>query len=223
MSINEALLQQETVKRVLPNGDGVISVQTISGQGLADGKSFTPATTNSKSLLEFSPLGEFVKAVKLPAIDKNVPALGRILGEGILSSHGVFLPLHPVRNGDTWRRVFNVRVNGKMSRSVVNSRLVGSQRVGLYNTRHVHAVLAAPLAFNMSTRTGKAVTSQHVTGLIKIVYDANVAPKQGIVVRMAAYGKLWMKLQTSTHGTHPASDASEHLVLTIQLGSDMVD
>ncbi len=223
MSINEALLQQETVKQVLPNGDGVISVQTISGQGLADGKSFTPATTNSKSLLEFSPLGEFVKAVKLPAIDENVPALGRILGEGILSSHGVFLPLHPVCNGDTWRRAFNVRVNGRMSRSVVNSRLIGSQRVGLYNTRHVHAVLAAPLAFNMVTRAGKATTYQHVTGLIKIVYDANVAPKQGIVVRMAAYGKLWMKLQSSTHSGQSDREASTHLVLTIQLGSDMVD
>ncbi len=223
MSISEALLQQETVTKVLSNGDGIIRVQTISGQGLADGKSFTPATTNSASLLEFSPQGEFVKALQLPAVDKNVPEIGRVLGEGILSSHGVFLPRYPVHIGSSWNRTFNMRVNGRLSKSVVFSKLVGFQRVGLYNTSHVHAVLAAPLSFTFTLRKGKGMESQHVKGLVKIVYDANVAMPQGIVVRMAAYGKLWMKFIPGKAHSHPAGNKRSNVVLTIQLGSDMVD
>ncbi len=223
VSISEALLQQETVTKVLQNGDGIIKVQTLSGQGIADGKSFVPSTERSASLLQFSPQGEFVKALKLPAADNHVPAIGRLLGEGILSSHGVFLPNHAVHVGSSWTRQFNMRVNGRESKSVVFSRLVGFQRVGLYDTGHVHAVLSAPLAFNITNGQGKGARVQHVRGLVKIVYDANVALSRGIVVRMAAYGKLWMKFVQQHPSRNQKISTPTAIVLTIQLGSDMVD
>ncbi len=234
------LIEQEKVNRILPNGGGELAVSLLSGQGVMNGQTFTPAKSAKPTLITFDSRGDLISAKDLPAEDASVPVLSNLFGSGALSMHGVFLPANPVRTGDTWTKVVTITGLTGNNHATVQATFVKMGQVGRYKTARIHSVMTAPLHTMISSMYQPTMDRSAAVGTLDgkmiMTYDTDLAVAEGKVVRAAGNGKVVVTIHLDNSSPEPRPSRSPQgrsgapsstpqevpMVMFLQLGTDLI-
>ncbi len=212
---SEDMVMAQKVLRILPNHNAVLSIHTNEGRGLNNGQVFKANTTAKPAILTFAPNGDMISFEHLPRADANAPLLGNVLHSGAFSFYGVFLPRHKVSIGQAWVRKVHINgITGKKS-AIVKSKLIGWEKVGLYHTLHIHAVLTAPIKVQLPASSKNKNQQDEMHGTMNTVYDTDLAMPQGIIIRTSSLSSVIVYIR-SKHSITP-------LHLTMQMGNTLVN
>lgn len=229
-NVSADLIEQIQVTHALSNGGGELAVSTVSGNGIINGQPFTSPPTPHPALISFDARGNVTGAKDLPT-SASVPMLANVFGSGALSMQGVYLPIKPVKPGDSWTQKVKITGITGGSLATVKATLVRLEPVGRFRTARIHAVLSTPLNTRLDAHlqpTDRASsTVMTLTGQFSIIYDSNFALDEGKVVRSAGNGSASILIRQITkqpatgHPLKPGSPPA-HMTMKIRMGNNLI-
>ena len=183
---NIGMVIQQRVVKANPDGSAEVAISTVSGLGVVAGQPLKVDINAKPSVITFDARNNIVSIKNLAPSANAGDVTSKIFQSGALSTQGVYLPKHAVKIGDKWTQKVNISGLGQENNGVVETKLVGFAQVGLFETARLRSVMKIP--FVIMDRTAKPPIP--LNGLLNMVYDSNLAVREGKVVRSTGAGDI---------------------------------
>ena len=198
---NISMVIQQRVVKANPDGSAEVAISTLSGLGLVGGQPLKVDINAKPSTITFDARNNIVNIKNLSPSATGNDVTGKIFQSGALSTQGVYLPRQPVKIGDKWTQKVNISGLGQDNNGTVETKLVGFAQVGLFETARLRSVMKIP--FVIVDKTAKPPIP--LNGLLNMVYDSNLALREGKVVRSTGTGDITVVVRAT--GANSASTA----------------
>ena len=213
------LLQSVHVNKSLPKGGGEVSTSTQSGRITQNGKTVATPVKNEVITTTYDAQGNLVKISGLKAPSTGNGTFGGLVGSGALNLQRVYLPLKPVRIGESWTLKVSIAGLPGAGTGSAKATFVRLENVGRYQTARIHAVLTAPLKVYLTadsrTTTDPKRAAQSVTGTLRMEFDSNFAMAEGKVVRSGGSGSAVVDLTPVSATKRPAKSSKSKTGKTV--------
>ncbi len=233
------LLQSVRIEKVTPKGGGEVATTTQSGRILMNGKSVMTPDTNEVIRTTYDAQGNLVKVSGLKQNQGGGGAFGGLVGSGALNLQRVYLPVKPVKIGESWTTKVVIAGLPGAGLGVAKATLVRLEPVGRYSTARIHATLTAPLKLYLTsdshTTTDPKRGAQTVSGTLNMIFDSNFALAEGKVVRSGGSGSALVNLTPISRPARPAaksgktrpvsasSSAPLRVTLQLRIGNNLIE
>jgi hypothetical protein len=204
-----SMVQQVKVNKVLPNGDGELSITTLSTQSSMGGQPGGISTTPSKPIvMTYSPHGNAVAVHNAPSGGVAGEFMfSSLLGSGAVNMSGLYLPTNPVKPGDTWTQ--KVTLPSMANSATIKATFQKVETVGRYRTAHIHTLLSMPvnamLDINLKPTRQAAKAQSTANGTVSMTFDTNFAIAEGKVIRSAGNGNASLSIHMRQPASKPAN------------------
>lgn len=212
----ESVVIRERVAKILPNKAAVIAIKTISGTELLNGSSITPNTKAHSALISITSHGRILSASNASDGMADEGLMVPVLQSGMFTLGTMTLPNFPIHVGQHWNQNIAINSSGKAQQLKMRATFQRVEPVGLYTAASIKSVLSGTLSLPASGLEGKSAGNKNLPCHVWMVFNTDVAIKQGIVLRSAILGDIRLEI-TEPDGSH------KPVLISMQIGSDLID
>jgi hypothetical protein len=204
------MLQQVKVLKALPDGGGVTETTILNSSGMMNGQPIH-IPTDQPITTTLDARGNALSVKGLSNSAPGMAVLNNIFNSGGLKTTGSYLPVKPVRIGDTWTE--KISLPGFSGSGYAVSQLVRLEKVGHFQTARIHSRIALPLKMMLDAAQKPTMQESQavgtMSGTLNMIMDSNFAITEGKSARSAGSGSMAMTITFKTPTPGGKSGASK--------------
>ena len=212
----ESVVIRERVAKLLQNSAAVLAIKTLSGNEVLNGSTITPNTKAHSVLISITSHGRILSASNAADGMADEGLTVPVLQSGMFTLGTMTLPSFPIHVGQHWTQNIDINSSGKAQQLKMRATFLRVEPVGLYTAASIKAVLSGTLSIPASGLEGKTAGNKNLPCHVWMVFNTDVAIKQGIVLRSAILADIRLVATESDGSKKP-------VMISMQIGSDLID